>query len=191
MSDAMMAVWETSGWSDVEVGVAAIHALADDWPSQDRLRELSLMGEPAAIRKAALLGIARTPENLPLVRHGVSAAQADVRAAAVAGLSADPLVRPMAAHLLASDPSCGVRAAAVGLLAGDPRFKLVLLQALEAPLPSHGVDPDAPRLEAALYRALARAPAMAEKVKARLSALASDVRDMVLEELWARPEHRL
>ncbi|MGK3971480.1 HEAT repeat domain-containing protein [Sorangium sp. So ce118] len=190
MSDEMIAVWETSGWGDAEVGVAAIHALKDDWASQDRLRELALAGEPVALREAALLAVARVPSNLPVVRHGVTAAQREVRAASVAGLRADPLSRPMAAHLLASDPSCGVRAAAATLLGGDPRYTPALRRALEEPLPSPGVDPEAPRLDGALVRALVREPAVIEQVKGRLAALASDVRDFVLEDLWARPEQR-
>ncbi|WP_437599691.1 HEAT repeat domain-containing protein [Sorangium sp. So ce590] len=190
MSDAMIAVWETSGWSDAEVGVAAIHALRADWASQERLRELALAGEPVAIREAALLAVALAPSNLPVLRQGVIAAQHEVRAASVAGLRADPLARPLAAHLLASDPSCGVRAAAATLLAGDPRYTPALRRAFEAPLPNPGVDPEAPRLEGALVRALVREPAVVEQVKGRLAALASDVRDLVLEHLWARPEQR-
>ncbi|WP_437577309.1 HEAT repeat domain-containing protein [Sorangium sp. So ce887] len=190
MSDAMIAVWETSGWSDAEVSVAAIHALRDDWASQERLRELALAGEPVAIREAALLAVALAPSNLPVLRQGVTAAQHEVRAASVAGLRADPLARPIAAHLLASDPSCGVRAAAATLLAGDPRYTPALRRAFEAPLPNPSVDPEAPRLEGALVRALVREPAVVEQVKGRLAALASDVRDLVLEDLWARPEQR-
>ncbi|MGK3991981.1 HEAT repeat domain-containing protein [Sorangium sp. So ce1024] len=190
MSDAMNAVRETSGWAAAEVGVAAIRALRDDWASQERLRELALAGEPVAIREAALLAVALAPCHLPVVRQGVTAAQREVRAAAIAGLRADPLARPLAAHLLASDPSCGVRAAAAALLVGDPRYTPALRRALEAPLPSPGVDPDAPRLEGALVRALAGEPAVLEQVKGRLPALASDVRDVVLEDLWARPAQR-
>ncbi|WP_437941594.1 HEAT repeat domain-containing protein [Sorangium sp. So ce341] len=190
MSDAMIAVWETSGWSDAGVGVAAIHALRDDWASQERLRELALTGEPVAIREAALLAVALAPSSLPVLRHGVTAAQREVRAASVAGLRADPLARPMAAHLLASDPSCGVRAVAATLLAGDPRYTPALRRALEAPLPSPEVDPEASQLEGALVRALVREPAVIEQVKGRLVGLASDVRDVVLEDLWARPEQR-
>ncbi|KYF68120.1 hypothetical protein BE15_38060 [Sorangium cellulosum] len=186
----MIAVWETSGWPDAAVGVAAIHALRDDWASQERLRELALAGEPVAIREAALLAVALAPSHQPVLRQGVTAAHREVRAAAVAGLRADPLARPMAAHLLASDPSCGVRAAAAALLAGDPRYTPALRRALEAPLPSPAVDPEAPRLEGALVRALVREPAVVEQVKGRLPALASDVRDLVLEDLWARPEQR-
>ncbi|WP_437626712.1 HEAT repeat domain-containing protein [Sorangium sp. So ce1151] len=190
MSDTMIAVWETSGWADAEVGVAAIHALSDDWASQERLRELALVGEPVAIREAALLAVALAPSSLPVLRQGVTAAQREVRAASVAGLRADPLARPIAVHLLASDPSCGVRAAAATVLAGDPRYTPALRRALEEPLPSPGVDPEAPRLGGALVRALVREPAVIEQVKGRLAALASDVRDFVLEDLWARPEQR-
>ncbi|WP_437737374.1 HEAT repeat domain-containing protein [Sorangium sp. So ce1335] len=186
----MIAVLETSGWADVAVGVAAIHALRDDWASQDRLRELALAGEPVVIREAALLAVALAPGHLPVLRQGATAAQREVRAASVTGLRADPLARPLAAHLLASDPACGVRAAAAALLAGDSRYTPALRRAFEAPLPSPGVDPEAPRLEGALVRALVREPTVMEQVKGRLPALASDVRDFVLEDVWARPEQR-
>lgn len=183
---------EPSGWLTVDVGAAAIAALAGDWASRDRLRELALggQGEPAAIRRAALLALGGSPADLPLLRHGAGAAEAEVRAAALAGLAADPLARELAAERLERDPSCAARAAAVAALAGEPARRPLLLGALAAPLPRPDQDPAAPALEAALVRALAGEPDALSPLLDRVAELSFDARAALLDALWARPEHR-
>jgi hypothetical protein len=92
-----------------------------------------------------------------------------------------------------------VRAAAVDALAGAPSaqhpMKRLVREALRrnldrdfaGPVPDPRLDPDAPKLEAALYRALADEPDGLPALSSRLADLPSDTRALLLAKLTARP----